>query len=643
MKIPVPLLLLLLLMISPLAAFSQSKQSEGGYDLSYGEARSWQAKQAFREHTTAEFNYDVKYYRTYWRIDPNQYYISGWVTMYFKSLVDGFNTLGIDLAHRLQVDSILFHKGKQAYSEDTASDELLISLKTPLAKGQLDSIQVFYHGLPAIENKAFNLQVHANVPDLWTLSEPYGSKDWWPCKQSLSDKADSLDVYVQTTRGNKVASNGLLVETYPADTFIVYHWKHRYPITPYLVGIAVTNYAVYKQYAHIGGTDSLLMLNYVYPEDSAGLAEQGKPLPSIMELFSKLFGPYPFAKEKYGQAQFDYYGGMEHQTMTFVVDFRFDLIAHELAHHWFGDKVTCASWQDIWLNEGWAKYCEGISEKYIYGSWNEWVKDNIIHASARNDLSVFVADTSSSDRLFQFESTYCKGGLVHHMLHYMLGDTFFAAVRYYLDDPKLAYGFAHTADYKNDLEQFSGVNLDTFFQEWVYGKGFPNYTIGWNSTSSRLHISLSQQTAEPSSVPFFHTPVPIRLWSNGKSRDIKLYVNAQQQEFEFNISAKVDSIQADPDLWLFAHYDLRNLANPIGLFPNPANTQINLSFSSGYINKNASLEVYDVTGKVVYRQDNITENFLTLDINTWHNGLYIVHYKTGSNNFIQKFVKAEAR
>jgi aminopeptidase N len=230
------------------------------------------------------------------------------------------------------------------------------------------------------------------------------------------------------------------------------------------------------------------------------------------------------------------------------------------------------------------------------------------------------------------------------MLHYMLGDTFFAAVRYYLDDPKLAYGFAHTADYKNDLEKFSGINLDTFFQEWVYGKGYPTYTIGWNSTASRLNISLSQETAEPSTVPFFHTPVPIRVWSGGKSTDIKLYVNAQKQDFAFKMPGKVDSIQADPDLWLYARYHvLKTNGNQLGMYPNPASTQITLQFADSYVDRSGIIEVYDVTGKVVYRRDNLTDNPLVLDISSWHNGLYIVHYKTGSNNFIQKFVKAEAR
>src|SRR5690606_6891199 len=138
-----------------------------------------------------------------------------------------------------------------------------------------------------------------------------------------------------------------------------------------------TNYQVDVQYAPLS-TDSLLMLSYAYPEDFGMVSSAATSLLPKITLFDQLFGPYPFAAEKYGHAQFSWGGGMEHQTMSFMGSFHPEIMSHELAHQWFGDKVTCGSWAEIWLNEGFATYLSGLAyEHHSPNFCNPWKQAKI--------------------------------------------------------------------------------------------------------------------------------------------------------------------------------------------------------------------------------------------------------------------------
>jgi aminopeptidase N len=302
---------------------------------------------------SASNNFDVNYYRCEWEVDPAVRYIRGIVTLYY-TITSATNNISLDLMNTLNTDSV---KQRNNALENIHNNNVLqINFSDNISAGTQDSVTIFYNGIPANTGfGSFVQSTHSTVPIIWTLSEPYGSRDWWPCKNGLDDKADSIDIIIIHPSQYKAASNGLLQSETLSGTNIITHWKHKYPIATYLVCLAVTNYVVFNNNVQLGNT-TLPMQTFCYPESLALFQEKTPLALDALQLFHNTFGQYPFIKEKYGHVQFGLGGGQEHQTSTFIVTPNESLMAHELAHQWFGNKVTCSSWQDIWLNEGFATH-----------------------------------------------------------------------------------------------------------------------------------------------------------------------------------------------------------------------------------------------------------------------------------------------
>jgi len=358
-------------------------------------------------------DYDLKYHRFNWYINPDTSFISGDVTSYFVTQTAGFFQVSFELSNNLTVDSVRYAGAMVSFNH--SSSVLDINLGTTLPLGRFDSVQVYYHGNPSagVGFGSFIKDVHSGTNVIWTLSEPYGASDWWPCKNIFSDKIDSIDVIVTTPQFNRVASNGILVSETLNGGDKTFHWKHRYPIAAYLIAIAVTNYSVYSDYVPLGN-DTLEMLNYVYPENLAAW-QAGTPYQiEVMQLFDSLFGDYPFMREKYGHCQFSWGGGMEHQTMSFVINEGFDLLAHEMAHQWYGDKVTCNSWHDIWVNEGFATYCQGITLQSAWGGiyWPVWLRQRNDGVTALPGGSDYCYDTTMVTSVFDWRLSHQQGAMV---------------------------------------------------------------------------------------------------------------------------------------------------------------------------------------------------------------------------------------
>lgn len=576
-------------------------------------------------------NYDLKYHRLEWKMDPALAFIEGNITSYYLAN-DDMNSIIFDLAKNMSVSKVT-QRGIELKFTQNSYDELLIDLPAIQKKDALDSLTVIYDGNPVSSGfGSFEVNTHNDTPVLWTLSEPYGAKGWWPCKQDLNDKIDSIDIFVTHPKIYKTASNGLLKsETVTGNTTIT-HWKHKYPIPAYLIAIAITNYKVYTDYVSSGDFD---VVNYVYPEHENTARTATAITPKIMDLYGTLFEPYPFAKEKYGHAEFGWGGGMEHTTMTFMGGWNRSLIAHELAHQWFGNKITCGSWQDIWLNEGFATYLDGLVVENFDGesTFKSWRSNLVNSITSQKNGATFVSDTTSVNRIFDSRLTYRKGAMILHMLRYNLGDEdFFQGMKNYLSDKKLAFNYAKSNDFKKHLETSSGKNLTEFFNDWLYGEGYPSYDVSWHQNSSNKIVSftVNQSQSDPS-VSFFEMPLPIRInGSNGQSEIVRLEVSENEQTFNASIPFEIISIEIDPQVQLISKnnaatlgIDLVNLQNEITIYPNPVINTLTIQNKSNTIIN--SIVIYNVLGEVVLQFENPSSK---LSLNSLNFGVHLVKINT---------------
>jgi len=593
------------------------------------------------------FNYDIKYHRLEFKVDPAIKYIEGKITTYFEPLSQNFNQISFDLIDELNVDSIKYHNTTLDYSHNR--DVLTINFTEKISVAILDSISVYYHGVPTHSGfGSFITSSHWGHPIMWTLSEPYGAKTWWPCKQALNDKADSIDLIVTTQKEYKVAGNGLIVnETIIGDSLKTTHWKHKYPITAYLIAFAVTNYAEYYDYVPINDSVTIPILEYVYPEDSSYIRLKSPDIIDVFQYYCDSFLMYPFVNEKYGQAQFNWGGGMEHQTMTFLSSFGHSLMAHELAHQWFGNYITCGSWHDIWLNEGFAVYLEGLTceQGLSNKSWDDWKATTMSKATEYPEGSVFVEDTSSVSRIFNHNLTYMKGGMILHLLRGQIGDkAFFDGIRNYLRDPKLAYSYARVDNLKQHFENTSNCDLTYFFEDWYYGEGYPEYSIYWWQTNdNQLHININQ-THSAGDTNFFELNLPIKIIIGNKDTTIILKNTKQNQTFSIQQDNKIRHLSFDPERWIITKnvsitQIIRNINNlEVTLSPNPANDKLKIDFPIETTIIDYS--IYDTLGrKFVRKQLNKRTSYINININQLNSGQYIIYFKTLDGIVSKNFIK----
>lgn len=592
------------------------------------------------------YNYNMSYQRFYWEVNPAVNYIKGSVTTYFKPVHASMTEMSFDMTASLQCDSVLYHG--TSITKNHSSEELIISLPVSIPLGQPDSITVFYQGIPPSNGMgSFTQALHGTDPIIWTLSEPYGAKDWMPCKQTLTDKIDSIDIFIKSPSQYKVASNGLLISEQVSGTDKTTHWKHRHPIVTYLIAFAVTNYSVYSDWVHYANGDSLEVLNYVYPENLATAQQGTANTPALINLYNQYFIDYPFNNEKYGHAECGFGGGMEHQTMTFCGSFSYELIAHELAHQWFGDYITCGSWHDIWINEGFATYLTGWTyEKFSYDFyWPAWKTAEIEFVTELPDGSVYCADTTSVDRIFDGRLSYSKGALLLHMLRWEIGDTaFFAGMRGILTDPNLVNGFAYTPDIIHHFETTGDTSLTEFFNDWFYGEGYPIYQIGWSQNLSNVVTLTINQTQSHPSVSFFEMDLPIRFIGDTKDTICKINNISNNQIINIPLDFTVNILEFDPDHWIVTRNPVIQRINEIvyeediRIVPNPVKDQVTVySKKALHFDK---IEIVNILGNVIITlSPEGKKNTILIDTHNLGTGNYIVKMKIGDTLISKKLIK----
>ena len=594
-------------------------------------------------------NYDVKYHRLYLNINPVQIGMSGAVTTYFEAKSD-LNEVVFDLTSNMIVSSVTQRENELTFTQN-ADDELRINLPEVLNQGVLDSLTVHYSGNPISSGfGSYEQTTHAGVPIVWTLSEPYGAKAWWPCKQDLIDKADSVDVYLNTPRftpGNEdyvAVSNGVELSQVIQGNNKVTRFKHRYPIPAYLIAIAITNYTIYNDVVPNNG-EPFDIVNYVFPE-SLATAQASTPVTvDIMNYFVDIFEPYPYADEKYGHAQFGWGGGMEHTTVSFMGNFSRELITHELAHQWFGNKVTCGSWQDIWLNEGFATYLYGLVIEEFDGNtaFSTWKQQRNNFITSQPDGSVYLKpqDTTSINRIFSSRLSYNKAAMVLHMLRKKMGDAnFFQGLRDYLAHPDLAFDYAKTADFIPIMESASNQDLTEFFNDWLFNEGHPSFEVLWNQPQEdEVQISLSQTQSHPS-VDFFEVDVPLRLiGTQGEILDLIRSNTTNNQLFVETVNFEVSEIIFDPNFDVLSRNNTvslsindMNLETEILLYPNPTTGILTIQKPESVIIER--IRIHNVLGQLVMDVPYYETN---LDLSALKSGMYFVEF-SNAHTWVNKTV-----
>lgn len=593
-------------------------------------------------------NYDLKYQRLGLDLDPAQHFVSGTVTSHFVPN-QNISSIYFDLSNVLSVSEVKYHGSNLPFTQ-LSTKEIKIDFPSNIPAATLDSLSIKYSGTPdtgGSAGDAFTVSTQGGTPVLYTLSEPYGAQEWFPTKQSLNDKIEKVDIKINTPSQYSVAANGKLIsETSLTGSRKLTFWQTNYPIPAYLIALGITNYTKLNDTM---GTPPFPFVNYLYPSTATNTTTISNInwTKTVMNTFEEYFGPYPYRNEKYGHMQFSWGGGMEHATMSSMGSWGRGIIAHELAHQWFGDKVTCGAWNDIWLNEGFATFGEHLANEKLLmtnSQFLNYLSSEMSYITGSPGGSVYVADGNlgNTGTIFSGRLTYSKGGYVVRMLKWILGDeAFYSAIKDYHARPELAYGYAKTADLKNSLLQSTGKDFTEFFNDWIYGQGYPTYQIRWNQTSDdMLRIKVSQ-TQSHSSVSFFEMPLPIKVNCNGgQVAYLTLDHTTNNQNFANLINFPVSSIQFNYENQIIQRNstvtkDTSILAvddsskDAVKIYPNPVKNQLSVSG----ISKDQNFEIFSIDGKLI-KKGSISSG-KPVDVTSLSKGVYI--FKIDIQNL--KFVK----
>jgi aminopeptidase N len=566
--------------------------------------------------------YDAKFHHLNLNIERTNKFISGHVRTIAKVIAAQLDTFAFELHSNLIIDSVVSN-GTKLKLRNIIHERRAVLPQTFYQNDEID-VTIYYKGTPPTTGTSgfgdgFSNRASPSWGNqiTWSLSQPYGAYEWFPCKQALQDKLDSVWVFVTTDSSNKVGSNGLLTNVVSLPNGKKrYEWKSKYPIDYYLISVAVGQYVEYNQYAKPKGySDSILIQNYIYnnPQTLPNFKKYIDSTAQMLELFSELFGLYPFASEKYGHVMAPFSGGMEHQTMSTMGFFNHSLIAHELAHQWFGDNVTCSTWSDIFINEGFASYSEYLAKEFLVSKSNAQADMWEVHQDvmSQNGGSIWFTDTSDS-RIFDSRLSYNKGAAVIHSIRYEVNNDslFFLALKNF--QTQYRFGNASITDFKKVLENTTGIDFTFFFNQWIYGEGYPTFEVRWNSNGTHLFLKTIQTTSASTSL--FTTHLDYLIKRNGMADTaLRLWIDQNVKDFHIPLHGSVTSISLDPQNWILNKVksivrdtslqwsdvsavsdETVNMAK-YHVYPNPASDHIFIDADLPQI----EVRLYDITGKLV--------------------------------------------
>lgn len=556
----------------------------------------------------------------------------------------------------ISVNTVLLNGDTIVFLHD--NDLLQIPVIQDVEAGDLLSVRIFSESGPASnrDDQGFNWDYEFGQRAIWTNSQPYNARDWWPSVDYPRDKADSLDIIVTIDDYMTVASNGRLISTLDnGDGTKTWHWHVGHPIATYLVSLSIYEFYEWGDEYVDADNDTLPILFYTYshPDDPNPyyMTENYRLLPDMITLYADQFGPYPFMDEKYGHAEWGENYGMEHQTLTSMGNPTERRVAHEVSHMWYGDMITCFSYHHVWLNEGFARYAEALwwEERYGEEGYRQKMEDSEYYGTG----TIFVEDPETENP-FDWWLSYCKAAWVLHMLRHITGDeTFFEILQAYSDHPDYKYATATTEEFQGVCEDVSGIDLENYFQQWIYGSGYPHYRAYRAQTGEDLLVQVIQSGIS------FDMPVDFRITTTSTVIDTVLRINESFMTFHFQIPSGeiVTDLVMDPDDWI-----LKSTDYVVGLiddshqvpeifqlgenFPNPFNPETTIPYSLSEDGP-THMSILDLKGREVTTLINTIKSRGHYEIswNGFNNegfeapaGIYFCQLKAGSQSAIQKIL-----
>ncbi|MCF7826831.1 MAG: T9SS type A sorting domain-containing protein, partial [Candidatus Marinimicrobia bacterium] len=558
------------------------------------------------------FDYDVHYYNIELDINIDTEIVYGTVEVHLLSEVDNLENIQLDFVSGMTVDAVTLNGA----TFNHFSDLLSITLDGSYDTDEALVVGIEYHGHP--EQTGFQAFAfgHQNgnpslPPMISTLSEPYGARSWWPCKDVPSDKADSVRISLTTDSAYDAVSNGLLVsETQNLDGTKTTVWENKYPIAPYLVFLSISDYTTWTDIYHFADGDSMPLEYWMYPTSATtDMIDRWNRTSNMIEIFSGFYGEYPFADEKYGMNEFEWGGAMEHQTCSSMGSYGENTIAHELAHQWWGDLVTCSNFHHIWINEGFATYSEAL----YWGAVNGEDAYHAHMASKMNSVNstVYRPDTSSVGAIFSTSMVYQKGAWVLHMLRHVVGDDiFFESLAAYRDEYQ--FRTASTEDFQAVVEEVWGQDLEWFFDQWIYGIGIPSYRWWWSAgeedefgnSQVRVHIDQMQSSSHPT----YKMPIDLSFTDGANVYTTVIWDSLRVQEFDLVLDFVPTSLTFDEENWILKSANqvaaIDGGISPESFklhsaYPNPFNGEVTIPYTTGAF-FSGTLKIYDLRGSEVY-------------------------------------------
>lgn len=655
-KIMQKLLLATLALIAAGSSVAQENTTHCSKRARYGNMQAKSNSLSVNQIAETE-RYNVHYYALDLNMTNTSTALSGTVEIH-GTANETLDSVLFELFPSFTVSEIRLDNAPVTYNWNNTAIKVPVNLNT----GEAFAIAVDYSGTPptaATNPLGGSGMTNDSSPTwgnqvTWSLSEPFSAYEWFPCKQSLTDKADSCDVKVTVPSSCMAGSNGVLVNVVDLGAQKRFEWKHRHPIDYYLISVSVAEYVEYNVYANPTGSASpVLIQNFIYnnPQTLPYFQDDIDETADFLELFADLFGPYPFADEKYGHCMAPLSGGMEHQTMTTQGFFERSLTAHELAHQWWGDNVTCGSWADIWVNEGFASYCEYLMLENLYtaGDAATDMQDRHNNIKSQPGGSVWVLDSLNEGSIFSGRLVYDKGAAIIHTMRYLVNDDalFLQALQTYQQN--FAEGTAIGLDIKSTVENVTGTDLTDFFEQWYFGEGYPTYSAKYRMSGTDLLIQINHTTSMPSVTPTFTNPIDVRIDRAGvPDTTLRLEITSNSDLFvipdfqNFNGILGLDygnwiinssgSIVMDPELsaqQLSAEEDL------LVVYPNPSEGMVTVRNPNM---EQLSLKVLDPQGKVILAQE--FETSTTVDLSHYASGHYLFElvYNDGQR-VVRKLIK----